>query len=282
MMEPTLEEIIDGVQDLVSLPDVYIKVRELLADPTSSIDEFAKIVSFEPGLTAKILRIANSAFFGFATKIDNITRAINIIGTGQLHDLVLATSAINTFSDIPESVENMELFWKRSIYCGVMAQLIASKCNSLDSERYFVIGLLHNIGHLVLCLKLPKTIHAVIERAHAEGVPIYVIERDMLGYDYAELGSRLVESWQLPEAFVEPIQCQLNPAIATDFPLEAAALHIADNISMLKYLNNATEQQIPPVLSSAWQLTGLNKNDIDILQIEGDCHFEEAQMLFIS
>ncbi len=281
-MEHTIQEVIDNVQDLISLPEVYIKVRELLLDPASSIDDFAKIVSYDPALTAKILRIANSAFFGFATKIDNITRAINIIGTGNLHDLVLATSAIDTFKDIPASIENMDTFWRRNIYCGVMAQLIGSKCNSLDSERYFVIGLLHNIGHLILCLQLPKVVRVAIERSHTENIPLYKVERELLGFDYAELGSRLINSWHLPEAFVEPIQHQLNPGKATNFSLESAAIHIANNTAMTKYLGNkANQDTIPIIMGSAWQITGLNKDDIDTLQVESDCHAEEAQMLFM-
>jgi len=280
-MQPSKQDVIDNVQDLVCLPEIYLNVRELLEDPASSINDFAEVVSGDIALTAKVLRIANSAFFGFATKIDSIMRAISIMGTGQLHDLVLASSAVDTFKGIPGNIENMEQFWKKSIYCGVVAQLIGSKCNSLDSERFFVIGLLSHIGHLVFCIQLPELARAAIERSKVEAVPLYIIEREMMGFDYAELGSSLLKAWSLPEAFVEPIGCQLNPGKASTFPLESSAIHIANHVSMVKNLGLNPEQQIPPISSIAWQLTELSKDDLGALQTEGDKHFEEAQMLLM-
>lgn len=282
-MQKSVDEVVDGIQDLVSLPEVYIKVRELLIDPASSTEDFSKVVSFDPGLAAKILRIANSAFFGFATRIDSINRAINIIGTGLLHDLVLATSAVNIFKDIPEELENMELFWKRNIYSGVMAQLIGSKCNSLDSERYFVIGLLHNIGHLAFCLQLPKEIYAAMEYSRNNAISLDKAEREIIGFDYAELGSRLVESWKLPEAFVETIKHQLNPGKANTYQLEAAAIHIANHTAHVKQTSPDNEiNVVHDIMPSAWQITALNKDDAEHLKVECDVHYEEAQMLFMN
>ncbi len=279
-MHPTKQQVIDQVQELVSLPDIYLNVRELLDDPTSSIDDFAKAVSYDPGLVARILRIANSAFFGFATKIDSIMRAISIMGTAQLHDLVLATSAIDTFNHIPAEVENMDSFWKKSIYCGVIAQLIGSRCNSLDSERYFVIGLLHNVGHLALCMQLPDVVCEVAERARQEKRQAYRLQREILGYDYAELGSDLLESWELPQVFVESIRYHLDPGRADNFALEATALHLANIVSNSK-LAHANGSGAGGIAEPVWQLTGLNPDDLRPLQTEGDRHYSEAVCLLM-
>jgi HD-like signal output (HDOD) protein len=278
-MLPTKDVVLKNVKELVSLPDIYIKVRELLNDDASSIDDFAEVINYDPSLVIKILRIANSAFFGFATKIDNISRAISIMGTGQLHDLVLATSVVETFKEIPDNIENMNTFWRKSVYTGVIAQLIASKCNSLDSERFFVMGLLHNIGHLVLCTQLPKEMTMYIEQSCTEDKTLASLEKSNIGFDYSEIGGDLLKAWELPEAFVYPIRNQLLPEKAEIFHLEASALNIANILAMDKDIGQNSKQTRPIFSQSALQLTGLTTEDLSLLQSEGDRHFDEALAL---
>ena len=111
----TPEQLVSNVENLFSLPELYLKVRDTINDPRSFIDDVAKLVGQDANLCARLIRISNSSFFGFAAEIETVTRAINIMGLSQLHDLVLATSVVKSFKGIPSDLINMKEFWARSV-----------------------------------------------------------------------------------------------------------------------------------------------------------------------
>ena len=183
MMTPA-ELVVDTVK-LVSLPAVYLRARELMADANVPLRRVGEVIAADPGLTARLLRIANSAYFGFTARIETASRAVTILGTQQVHDLLLATSLANAFSDTDSDVLDMHAFWHDSVRCALAARLIAARCNVLDSERLFVEGLLHDIGHLVMFDKLPALTHEAMVQARHEGTPLHEVERELLGFDYS-------------------------------------------------------------------------------------------------
>ncbi|MFT5133535.1 MAG: HD-like signal output (HDOD) protein [Gammaproteobacteria bacterium] len=275
------KKLVENVGDLVSLPEIYLKVRELYADPDSSIKEFERVVSTDPALSVRVLRIGNSAFFGFATKIDSVSRALMIMGTAQLHDLVLATSAINAFDGIPNDMVDMSTFWRRSIHCGVMARLLGSQCNVLDTDRLFLTGLLHDIGHLIMYSQLPEESKDIMARSRAEHKPAYIIEREVLGFDYAQVGAELMRSWALAETIVETVEYHLAPGRATQYALETAIVHIANSLAITDELGVGAGGQIPVIVPVAWQATGLNEEALQSVVQESIGHVEEAVSLFM-
>ena len=133
---------------------VYHDYDAMLEDPNVTAKAIGKVMSQDTGLTARLLKIVNSSFYGFTSKIETVSRAVTVIGLRELRGLVLAASAIETFSKIPTEIFNMVRFWRHSVYCGVVAQLLAERCNVLHSERLFVAGLLHDIGKLVVPTRL--------------------------------------------------------------------------------------------------------------------------------
>ena len=119
-MSITPEELVKNVGELVSLPDVCIRVNQMVDDPNASAVAFGEVISQDPGLTARLLRIANSAFYGFSQEIDTVSRAVTIIGLGKLRDLVLATSTVDVFDKIPNELLTMENFWRHSLSCALI------------------------------------------------------------------------------------------------------------------------------------------------------------------
>lgn len=228
---PSSQALVSDVVGLISLPEVYLRIRELMNDDGARLDDFANIVRIDPNLTASVLRLVNSAYFGFAGQIDTISRALNFIGIRQLHDLVLGVSAMQSFANIPNEIIDMSLFWKRSIYCGVLAGLLARECNAVESEKLFIVGLLHEIGHLVLFTKLPEQSRAALVRSQLETCNIFEIEREIFGFDYAEVGQELLKAWNLPAEFQEITAQHVEPCAGTDYFIESSIVHIAHNIS---------------------------------------------------
>ncbi|MCK5828912.1 MAG: HDOD domain-containing protein [Methylococcales bacterium] len=229
-----VEALVNEVSDLVSMPEIYLKIRELMDDPESCLNDFALIVNTDPGLTASVLKIVNSAFFGLSKQIESINRALNLLGIGQLHDLVLSLSTINNL-EIPNEIEELSLFWRRSIYCGVLSRLIAKKQNLQNAESLFIVGLLHEIGRLILFLKYPKEANLAVFQAEKENLSLNTVEKNIFGTDYGKIGQALMEDWNLPLKFQSITKYHTEPNKATEYIFETTIVHIAHQLSVNKY-----------------------------------------------
>jgi HD-like signal output (HDOD) protein len=223
-----LDLLIRDVSKLVSLPDVYYRLESLIEQPDSSMGDFARLLSSEPDLCARLLSLANSAFYSFPASIESIEKAVQIIGIRQIRELVLATTVVRTFSKVPLGMVNMQMFWEHSVAVGVLAKSIAQYCKLSQVERFYVTGLLHDIGRLVLYLKLPTVMHDILIQREAREELLYVLEKENLGYTHAEVGGRLLKNWRVPESIYEPVLNYHSICESSDFAQVAAAVHIAD------------------------------------------------------
>jgi HD-like signal output (HDOD) protein len=263
----TPKQLVLEVENLFSLPELYFKVKKTIDDPTSTINDVADIVIQDPNISARILRMVNSSFFGFATEIESISRAINIMGMSQLHDLVLTISATKAFKGINSDLISMKDFWLHSIYCAAIAKLIARKCNVVDSERLFVTGILHDIGHLVLYSKLPSQAAKLLETAKQQQIPLAQLEKSTFGFDYAEVGGELLQLWKLPDCLSQTVSHHTQIKNEQQFSLDAAIIHIA-NILVLQEEGKKTGFKAPNFDPLSFQLTSLDEEDLMPLKIE--------------
>ncbi len=225
------KEIINGIDDLLSLPDVVLRANELLDSDAASAQEIGSVISLDPGLSARLLKLVNSAFYGFPGQIDTISRAVTMIGTNELQSLILATTATNTFNNIAAEHVDMNSFWHRSVFCGLLAKKIYSRNNKSKGEALFLIGLLHDIGKLILFAQRPVEAAAIISSAANSQRTLADIENEILGFPTAHLGAELLKSWRLPEPLWVAIRHQHRPTSALEFEKEARALNLAIAIS---------------------------------------------------
>lgn len=260
--ELTPAKLASEVTNLVSLPEIYLKVRQLLDDPKSSLVDIANVVAVDPGLAGRVLRIANSAFCGFAFRIETIPRAMSMLGTQQIHDLVLATSVARSFSGIPKQLVDMARFWRSSVLCGASAKTIADTCNILDSERLFTAGLLAHVGRLALYLRLPEPTREAHAEAAQKSISLQKAIENKLGFDDADVAAELLSAWKLPDSLVEPVRhhtrfpCNEGPA------LEAAILHVASAIADMRDLRLDTDEMIRRLDETAWLTLKLNRDSL--------------------
>ncbi len=276
-------ELVSQVTKLVSLPGVYFKVKKLVDDPDASLVEIGEVITQDPALTMKLLRIANSAFFGFAAKITTVTRAVNLLGIQQVHDLALAVSVAKAFEGISSEVMDMERFWRNSVYCGVAARIVAVRCNVLDSERLFVEGLLRDIGHLILYDRMPVEAGEALIRSRESGQDLYQVERLLLGFDFAQLGAMLMAEWRLPESLREAVHYHPEPARAQCFQLETSIVHIASRITDLTEAGVDPEQWARLIDPYAWRTTGLSEDFIPtVIGEAGERTAETVELFFPS
>lgn len=224
-------DIVTQTEHLPSLPDAYLRVKRLIDDPNGSIPQLAAALTSDPAMTARVLRVVNSPFYGFPGRIETVTRALNILGMQQVHDAVLAWAISSTFADVRTSTIPIKPFWRRSVARAIAARVLARQARFVDAERLFVAGLLSDIGHLVMYAGVPQLASEALANSQRTGRPLHEIERELIGCDYADVGAALVSAWELPEAFYEPIACQIDPSLAFNHQLEAAILHVSGSLA---------------------------------------------------
>lgn len=251
----TAKSIVEDSIQLYSLPDVYFQVREMIHDPRFSATEIGRVIAKDPALSMRLLKIVNSSFYGFQARIDTISRAIAIIGMKELHNLILATSVVDTFKKIPGDLIDMTDFWFQSIQCAVIAKLLAQKSAVLHEERLFLAGLLHDIGALVIYVKFPEQAAQILRKAGNNRRMLARLERELIGVTQAEVGGELAHSWGLPEALSEAIYCQFQPNAALVHRLDAHLLFLAINLSNAEYSVDEVLAVIPKETLSILRLS---------------------------
>ncbi|MCK4866365.1 MAG: HDOD domain-containing protein [Gammaproteobacteria bacterium] len=274
----TPKELVTGSIRLVSLPEVCIRVNEMLDEPSVTAAELGHIISQDTSLTARLLKIVNSSYYGFQAKIETVSRAVTVVGLRELRGLAIAASAVETFSNVPDEILNKVRFWRHSLYCGVIARLLAEQCHVLHSERLFVAGLLHDIGKLIIAQRLPTETRMITLEADAGNRSEFEVEQDFLGFNHAEVGGELMKAWSMPETLFESVAYHHNPRQAETGIMETCLVHLAniftDEAEQGLDMNEDTPLQ--EVDSFAWEITGLNESVKEHVFREAGPLFTEA------
>lgn len=272
----TLDRLVEETSTVYSLPLFYERLNETINHPRSSIDDISKIITEDQGLTARLLRLANSPMFGCYAKVESITKAVTIIGTQQLRDLALAASVMGVFKGIPEDLLNMTSFWRHCIACGIIARSLAVYRRESNVERLFVAGMLHDVGQVVLATARPELSRELLETQRDTGMLYLYLERERLGFDHAELGGALLRKWKIPASIGEPVACHHNPGSAEQFRLETALIHLADIICQSMELGHGAEAWVPPLDESAWDRLGLSPQMLGTVLKQSESQINET------
>jgi HD-like signal output (HDOD) protein len=221
------QELVRSCSAIFTLPEIYTRVRDVVDNPESSMDDLANAIKIDPGISARLLKVVNSPLYGFPKQIDNISRAVNMIGMQSVSDLVAATTIGRTFAGMTAGLMDLPAFWRKSVLCALMAGKIAKASGIMESERFFIEGLLRDIGHLVLFQTVPQRAQsALIESGHL-GTRLAEVELSNIGCDFAEVGAELVRFWGMPSPIEQAIRHQIHPNDAVEYQLHASIVHLA-------------------------------------------------------
>lgn len=267
---------------LPSLPAAYLRLTEVMDHPRSSARDIARVIEEDAALTARLLKLVNSALFGFPGKIEVVSKALALVGTQQVKELALATSVFTMFRNVPPGALTMKGFWSHSLACGITARLLGQRRGEANPEAHFVGGLLHDIGTLTIAVNRPAMLADALAGAAARRVPIDVVERAWFGHDHAGVGAVLLEAWNLPPRHRAAVNCHHAPQKAGVFATEAAVVHVADIIATAMQLGSAGDPYVPGVVPSAWEALRLNPNDIGAIMDETDRLFSSVASTFLS
>ena len=246
---------------LISLPDIYFQLKDLMEEPDYTMAEVALLVGRDPAMATRFLRVVNSPLYRRIRKIETVSHAVRLLGIRQIHDIVLSASVAVAFEGIQPKVMNMNKFWQRSFYCAVMTQQLALENSTVESDRIFVTGLLHDIGHLFMYIAIPEQSQQAILKAQELERPLYQVERELLGFDYAKLGGHVMGQWNLPKRLQSIICFHPEPGQSDQFASETALLHLATLLVQADLAGGAFGAGAFVVDPAAWQLTGLTNED---------------------
>jgi HD-like signal output (HDOD) protein len=275
----SVQDLVQGVVGLISLPDVCIRVKEMVDNPECSAADIGKVVSKDAALTARLLRIVNSAFYQFPARIETVSRAITIVGNRELKDLVFAATVAGIFEKVSSDLIDIESFWRHAVYCGIVSRIIARKSRVLHSERLFVAGLMHDIGRMVIAFKLPDQCREVLRYRKEHDVELHVAEKSVLGFDHALVGAELMKAWSLPESHQLAALHHHSPEQASEFVLEASIVYLANIITELAEAGSDDVAILDKVPDAVWQMTKVSVEDIEEILVEARDQFIDALTL---
>ncbi|WXG55891.1 MAG: HDOD domain-containing protein [Candidatus Sedimenticola sp. (ex Thyasira tokunagai)] len=252
------DALIEQSGNLLSLPEACIRVNELLDDGQSSAAEIAAVIIQDTALSSRLLKVVNSSFYGFPGRVETISRAITLVGSKELRDLAIISAAGNLFTGIPGDLINMPNFWYHSVSSGAVARALAKERHVLHPERLFVMGVLHDIGHLVLCQQLPEQSRdaLLISKGRDELVPL--AEEEVFGFTHQEVGYLLAASWKLPESLQAAIRWHHQPEEAEHHTLEATLVNIGSAVADVMLREEDLQEITELVLPQVWQLAGVS------------------------
>ena len=228
-MTLSIQQYVEGAQELCVLPDIYLKLTQMIKDDNSTLQDIAKIISLEPALSAQLLKIANSALFSFPKKVAEIEKALMIIGVNELETLLHAYGVTAAFSEVDASIIDMDKFWEISVDCALMTKFLAEKKKIPNARALFLSGLFHNIGALVLVHQAREQVK-ISEQYSKESHPWHK-QREAFGFTFADVSAALLREWRLPSEIVEPVSV-FHEAYQEPLSKEASLLFVTTRLAL--------------------------------------------------
>ena len=216
-----LHNIILTTRDLPAMPQVASKVLELSSDPNTSAFQLQQVIADDQAMTARILKIANSALYSCSRKIKTLTEAIVMLGFNSIRSLVVTSAARNLYNTKTSQTGLKErLLWEHSIGCAFACRILASETRPALTEEAFLAGLMHDIGKLVLNIQTPELFDQIVQVVYNENRSFCITEKEIIGFDHSEVGALLVNKWKLSPNLEEVIKNHHNnAALSPEAPL---------------------------------------------------------------
>ncbi|GAA6170512.1 hypothetical protein NBRC116592_01820 [Colwellia sp. KU-HH00111] len=269
----TATDYAEQAEDIFVLSDSFIRIKELIDDESSTIDDISDVILIDPALAGAVLKLANSSFFNYPGKIDTISKAVLVLGITEVYNLVIAFFSTQAFRNNDFELGYFDDFWGNSVDCALLIKFLGCSLQVPNAERLFILGLLHNVGELVVKQVCADKV-AECQCGEQDCLP-WEKQQAVLKFTYGECGAELLKLWQLPYNLVAPIRNQDEG----DFTLtntEAQLLYIAKRImAQQTVLTQKRLQQL--VNDRQFSALGIDKEMIsDAIDF---CNFERLAIL---
>lgn len=251
------------INDLPTLPSVFLKLMRLMRDPNVPIKEISKVVESDPAISMKVLRLVNSSFYGLSRTIDSVHQAVVLLGSSTLKNIVISISIFKTLGE-SSNTEGFDraAFWLHSIGCGTAARYLEKRLNLGKQEEAFICGIIHDIGKVVLDKYFNAELNSSLKLALEKKVTIYQAEMELLGISHAEIGAHVAEQWQLPQKFVDVISQHHKFDPEAENAKHVALVIISDRITRKYRIGSGGDIFIPQVAPVVWETLGITEESL--------------------
>jgi len=251
---------IENIGALPTVPATLKRISAIIEKPRVTLDEISHFVSNDPALTTKVLKMVNSAAYGFPGRISSVSHAIMLLGLNVVKGLLLGISVF----EIMEKV--MSGLWNHSLACAVASRMIAEKKGVKDPEEISIAGLLHDLGKVILILEFQTQYEKAMQETLQKGITIYEAERIFFSNAHSDIGMWLAEKWRFPKNLVEVIAYHHNPVLSKAAPLETAIVHFSDVLIRARGVGFAGDPFAPSLHPAVFDMLNLSEHDIkDVL-----------------
>ncbi|MCK9444107.1 MAG: HDOD domain-containing protein [Tissierellaceae bacterium] len=260
----TLEYITHKIEDVKAIPEIITRIIGLTDNPDSTVTDVEKLVLRDQALTSKILRLANSAYYGYARRISTISEATVLLGFQAIKGIALASMAKDYMSGEFKgySLEEKQL-WNQSQTCAIISRYIARELKYPNPEEAYIAGLLRDIGKTILNEHMESEFKEVLSKVSSEGVTFLDAENEIFGYDHAEIGGIVAEKWNLPAVLIDAIKYHHTPDLSNINPVLVSIVHIADAMTMMMGVGIGLDG-----LSYNFSETALNTLGLDEMEVQ--------------
>lgn len=267
--------IIDKVRDLPTLPDLIQKTLALVRDEATSAKKLGDLISYDQAISSRLLKVANSAYYGFMKKIATVQHAIVILGFKEVKSLVLGIAVFDTMKEASSETSFMrEEFWMHSMGCALAGQIIRKKVGGVDPETTFTAALLHDIGKLVLDVFLTQEYLKVLEKVRINGVSMVEAEEEVMGFSHADVGGWLCERWKFPPVLTFPISFHHQvEKVDKNYMRITSIVHLADILCKRAHMGNGGDNKIPVMHLPEQEPLKLKEDDLE--KMVGELRQEE-------
>jgi putative nucleotidyltransferase with HDIG domain len=259
MKRLTLETVAQGIGQLPSLPAVVHQLLATIDNEQADTADLARKIGQDQALVAKVLRVANSSFYGMQGKVASMQDAMVVLGFRNIRTLVLAAAMTGSFPKAQRAWFNEQIFWKHSLAVALAAKALAGG-TGIHPDHAFTAGLLHDIGRLVLVTCFPEEYREVVENRSDSDDFLVAAENAQLGFDHSQVGATLAIRWKFTPDVIEAVRCH-HQKWRPDASLLGALIHVADVTAHALDLTGEADALVPPLDNAAWNKLGLGWAD---------------------
>ncbi|MEA2085186.1 MAG: HDOD domain-containing protein [Thermodesulfobacteriota bacterium] len=245
------------VKNLPTLPGIVMKLSKMAEDPDTTTDQMGKVISKDHILAAKLLKLVNSAFYGFPQRISSISSAIILLGFNVIKSLIISASIFEFME-----TQDVEL-WEHSLGCAVVSSVLAKRLGVSEPEEISTAGLIHDIGKVAIKMELPGEFEKIHGLVNERGISTLEAEHEILGLNHAEVGGWLAKSWNLPAKLIEPVACHHDPRTSKNEQIASSIVHFSDIVIRGWGYGHAADIWVPPLNKRAWTILGMVPEDLD-------------------
>ncbi len=259
-----IEEIAQRAGDLPALPQVASRVMQLVSDPDTSAESLENVILRDQAMTAKVLKISNSALFGMRHRIGTLSQAIPLLGFRTLRSLVVAASTESLFR-AKKSCFKERILWEHSLAVALTARLLARESGYKEIEQAFIAGLIHDIGKPVLDKNLGEEYQAIVEEVYNSDRTFHEAEQERLGFDHCEIGGLVVSKWKLAEELEEAVRLHHEPKKATLDPVLCASVSLANLICVKLGIGPERDPELDLSFVDATSMLSIDAGQLDLI-----------------